>query len=48
MSAKEDDLRKAVGVLLDIPDIKVKEVIESRDGSYIVTAISTERRYRVS
>jgi transposase len=42
MSAKADDLRKAVGVLLDIPDIEVKEVIESRDGSYIVTAISTK------
>ena len=42
MSAKEDDLRKAVGILLDIADIEVKEVIESRDGSYIVTAISTK------
>ena len=42
MSAKEDDLRKAIKVLLDIPDIAVKEVIESRDRSYIVTAISTK------
>jgi transposase len=42
MLAKEDDLRKVAGALLDIPDIEVEEVIESRDGSYIVTAISTK------
>ena len=42
MSPKVEDIRKAVGILLDIPDIEVKEVIESRDGSYLVTAISTK------
>ncbi len=42
MSPKAEDIRKAVGVLLDIPDIEVKEVVESRDGSYLVTAISTK------
>ncbi len=44
MSAKAEDIKKAVGVLvdMDIPDIEVKEVVESRDGSYLVTAISTK------
>ncbi len=42
MLAKTEDIAKAVGVLLDIPDIEVKEVVESRDGSYLVTAISTK------
>jgi len=42
MAAKADDLRKAVKILLDIPDIEVMDVMESRDGSYIVTAISTK------
>jgi len=42
MVAKADDLRKAVKILLDIPDIEVMDVMESRDGSYIVTAISTK------
>jgi len=42
MSAKDDDLRTAVRILLDIPDIEVTEVVESRDGSYIVTAIGTK------
>jgi transposase len=42
MSDKAEDLRKAVEVLLDIPEIEVKAVMESRDGSYLVTAISTK------
>jgi transposase len=42
MGTKEDDLRKAVEVLLDIPDIEVKEVVERREGSYLVTAVSTK------
>lgn len=42
MDDKQDDLRKAVEVLLDIPEIEVKEVVESRDGSYLVTVVSTK------
>ena len=44
MPAKAEDIKKAVGVLVDtdIPDIEVKEVVESREGSYLVTAISTK------
>ena len=43
MAGKEEDLRKAVEVLLDIPEIEVEEVIESRNGDYIVTAVSTRK-----
>lgn len=43
MPYKPDDLRKAIELLLDIPDIKVEEVVETRDGNYLVTAVSTKK-----
>ena len=44
MPPKADDLKKAIELLLDIPDIKVEDVVETRDGNYLVTAVSTKKR----
>lgn len=41
MPAKEKDLKKAMEVLLDIPNIDIEEVAEDRKGNYIITVAST-------
>jgi transposase len=43
MESSNEPLRQAIEVLLDLPNIQVKEVYRDRKGSYIVTLVSTEQ-----
>lgn len=43
MSTKSDFLKKSIEIFLNIPDIEIQEVIEDRDGNYIVTVESTKK-----
>ena len=43
MGTKTEDLKKAIETLLNIQDIEIEEVIEDREGNYIVTATSTQK-----
>ena len=42
MDSKNEPLRQAMELLLDLPNVKVQEVHQERNGNYIVTLASTE------
>jgi transposase len=43
MQPKVNNLKAAMEMFLDLPDTEIQEVIEDRDGHYIVTVISTKK-----
>jgi transposase len=43
MDSNNEPLRQAIELLLDLPKVQVQEVHQDRNGSYIVTLVSTER-----
>ena len=43
MKPETEQLKRAMEVLIDIPDVQVLEAIEDREGSYVLTIASTEQ-----
>ena len=43
MDSNNEPLRQAIELLLDLPNVQVQKVHQDRNGSYIVTLVSTER-----
>ena len=42
MDSSNEPLRQAIELLLDLPNVEVQAVHQDRNGSYIVTLVSTE------
>ena len=43
IESHNESLKQALQLLLDLPNVQVQEAFEDRNGSYIITAISTEK-----